>query len=396
MSGNTVLISTIDSRGGGVSSMTRFVLDVLRAGGYETELAYYKPYSLNPSLSAPLHRLLLGKPRGEVQHNGDDIVENALGAWLPELEFTHYWPTTLWKRLMETASHYVSVSGNAMAALPFARTGRDFLAWVATDLRGDREERVASYPWLRRSLDRVVNYPTLSRLERQILQRGEILALSRHTRRTLGELAPSGSSIRIMPIPVDSDFFFPDPSAVVCGRIGFSARLHDPRKNLGLLVDAAARVCRSMPELEVFLVGGDPGSSLRQQIEEVGLIERIRLVPFLPKAELARLLQTLDVYVIPSHQEGLCIAALEAMACGCPVVSTRCGGPEEFVHGDETGSLVGFDAAEMGDAVQRIVGDRALRGRLSRNARQLVTENYNRERCERIFWAAFAGKTNIQ
>ncbi|MNC91228.1 hypothetical protein D3C83_74460 [compost metagenome] len=56
---------------------------------------------------------------------------------------------------------------------------------------------------------------------------------------------------------------------------------------------------------------------------------------------------------------------------------------------DETGYLVGFDAVEMADAIQRISGDRSLRSRLSQAARQWVVEHYERERCEDIFWSAF-------
>jgi glycosyltransferase involved in cell wall biosynthesis len=67
------------------------------------------------------------------------------------------------------------------------------------------------------------------------------------------------------------------------------------------------------------------------------------------------------------------------MACGCPVVSTRCGGPEEFVSDDQTGYLVDFDARQLADAITRVVSDRSLRERLSANAVALVREEYSTE-----------------
>jgi glycosyltransferase involved in cell wall biosynthesis len=100
-------------------------------------------------------------------------------------------------------------------------------------------------------------------------------------------------------------------------------------------------------------------------------------------------LRTLDVFVVPSYQEGLCIAALEAMACGCPIVSTRCGGPEEFVIDGETGSLVSFNCIEMADAITRIIGDDVLYRRLSAGARALAVQNYSMAKAEGIFWTAF-------
>jgi hypothetical protein len=82
------------------------------------------------------------------------------------------------------------------------------------------------------------------------------------------------------------------------------------------------------------------------------------------------------VYVVPSHQEGLCIAALEAMSCGVPMISTPCGGSEEFVLPERTGALVAFDAEAMASAIGRFVADRACRDGLGRNARQLILDRY--------------------
>src|SRR6185295_9323300 len=106
----------------------------------------------------------------------------------------------------------------------------------------------------------------------------------------------------------------------------------------------------------------------------------------LPVKEMRDKLRTLDVFVVPSHQEGLCIAALEAMACGCPVVSTRCGGPEEFVLDDETGFLVGSDPTEMADAILRILSAPKLRQRLGTAAREKVVRDYSLTKANDIFW----------
>jgi glycosyltransferase involved in cell wall biosynthesis len=107
--------------------------------------------------------------------------------------------------------------------------------------------------------------------------------------------------------------------------------------------------------------------------------------PGLSRIEMSRCMQTLDLFVLPSHQEGLCISALEAMACGVPVVSTRCGGPEEFVVPGATGSLVGFDARVMADSIGAILKDRDLRLRLSKGARALVEDRYTAQGADAVF-----------
>ena len=77
------------------------------------------------------------------------------------------------------------------------------------------------------------------------------------------------------------------------------------------------------------------------------------------------------------------------MACGCPVISTRCGGPEEFVINGETGILVGFDAEEMAAAILKVLGDRMFHARLAQGARDRVLRNYSMSSAESIFWRAF-------
>ena len=72
-----------------------------------------------------------------------------------------------------------------------------------------------------------------------------------------------------------------------------------------------------------------------------------------------------------------------------PVVSTRCGGPEEFVIPGVTGSLVGEDPQEMANAIATIFEDRELRLAMSRAARALVQERYSAARADAVFAQAF-------
>src|SRR5205814_2638147 len=101
--------------------------------------------------------------------------------------------------------------------------------------------------------------------------------------------------------------------------------------------------------------------------------------------EMRDCLQTLDVFVLTSHQEGLCIAALEAMACGVPVVSTRCGGPEEFVIPGQTGELVDANPDAVARGVAGLLTRPTERERVSAAARQLVRDRYSELRAQAVF-----------
>jgi len=367
--------------------MTRAMCETLEAGGYQPVVAHYEPYSLSPQLSAPLHRLFTRKPGVRVGKAFDRFECHAVGAWLPELEFTHYRATSTWRRLVEEADVHLVASGNCLAGTAFADIGVPFLGWIATKWDEDRRVRAASFPAHRRLVDAAVSAPIIRRLEQRILSRGHVLALSAYTQRQLGSLLGAPAQVGLLWIPLELDWFAPRASSVIPGRIGFAARYNDPRKNVGTLMDAFDRL---PGDASLALTGDAPGPAVLARRARAVAPDRIELLPLLARREYRDFLQSLDVFVVPSDQEGLCIAALEAMACGCPVVSTRCGGPEEFVVDGETGYLTGNDPGEIAGRVEQIMGDRPLRTRLGANARLMVAERYTRRSFERGFWGAFS------
>lgn len=382
-----VLVTTIGSREGGVAAMLRFVLDTLAERDFDTEVAYYKPYSESPELSVPLYKLIGGRVGAREETSVANRPAHAIGCWLPELEFTQYLPTRHWKELIDDCDFHVSVSGNCLPATGSMMCGKPHLAWVATPWHEDRKDRVAKFPLARRLLDRSINQHMLSWLECRILKHCRVLALSEYTKAELNALA--GQVADVLPMPVDTTLFAPRLGAVVVGRIGFSGRFNDPRKNMPLLVRALQIARQEGMDIQLELIGDDPSPTLSRMLMEAGLGDAVRITPHLDRLRLAEHLRCLDVFVVPSHQEGLCIAALEAMASGCPVVSTRCGGPEEYVRDDQTGYCVGFDAQAMAAALCRIVRDRDLRNRLAESARAAVVSRYQADVAKAIFWRAF-------
>ena len=140
-----------------------------------------------------------------------------------------------------------------------------------------------------------------------------------------------------------------------------------------------------MPNVELILAG-EGGEALTNQIHRLNLDKVVTFVGRLPTEDLAALYRSLDVFVIPSHQEGLGIVGLEAMASGVPVVSTQCGGPEVFVRNDETGYLVRSNPDDMARAIFQIIQDRDKRNLMSLNAQNLVKLEYSHS----VFAEAFA------
>ena len=163
-------------------------------------------------------------------------------------------------------------------------------------------------------------------------------------------------------------------------------------KAIKILVDTG-----KSPELHLF--GDKDANQLKARIHDLGLNSYVTCQGHLDAKNLSLILQSLDIFVIPSHQEGLCISALEAMACGVPVVSTRCGGPEEFVIPSQTGMLVDYCPESLASAMSIICSEREQRGILSDGCCKWVKENASRESSRHVFQKhlySLAMKNNIQ
>jgi glycosyltransferase involved in cell wall biosynthesis len=369
------LISTLRPHLGGVASKTIWLCEQLEGWGIDPVLAWYEPWSLSPELSVPAGQWLRGRRPGQLRLEGayGRWEGHALGAWLPELEFTHYRSSPAWRALIADCDFHLAVSGNPLCAAPYASLKLPFLLWLGTPWQEDRADRVRSFPLKRRVLDRLVNAPRLKRLERQILRApgGRILCISHYTARALERIAGramDGVLIR----PVDGGPFQPKAARLRPWTIGFSGRYSDPRKRISLLLEAVALLRDQGQPVRLELTGEGEAPFLDPLIKALALEDRVLRHPRLETDNLAEVIQGWDLFVIPSHQEGLCIAALEAMACGCPVVSTRCGGPEEFVLAEQTGLFSAASPEAMAAAIAAVCGDRQRRQRLGAGARDWI------------------------
>ncbi len=184
---------------------------------------------------------------------------------------------------------------------------------------------------------------------------------------------------------VDLVTFAPGPQDVARAGLGlpadavlllFVGRIQ-PLKGPDVLVRAAAEMVRRRPDLRERLVvgvlGGASGSGLRIPMgledlaERLGIRDLLRVVPPVDRPTLAQWYRAADVVAVPSHSESFGLVAVEAQACGTPVVAANVGGLPTAV-GDGGLLVDGHDTADWATALGRVALDRELRASLSRKA----------------------------
>lgn len=187
--------------------------------------------------------------------------------------------------------------------------------------------------------------------------------------------------IRVIYGGVDMEKFSPGPDGRGGDRsgdeyvIGCVGRLH-PDKGQLLLAEAAPEILREIPEARIVVVGDGPQRGLLEEaIERRGIGSRFTLLG--DRQDVPALLPTFDLVVLPSMNEGFANAALEAMACGVPVVASDAGGNTETVLDGRTGlTFPRGDARALGSAIARMAADRAGAAALAEAARRRVIKEF--------------------
>ena len=185
---------------------------------------------------------------------------------------------------------------------------------------------------------------------------------------------------------VDLTTFRPHDSARVRADLGIATDAHvllfagrvQPLKAPDVLLRAAAVLARH-PDLRrslvVAIVGGPSGSgtqrprALIELAESLGIRDMVRFVPPVDQTQLAQWYSAASVVCVPSYNESFGLVALEAQACGTPVVASNVGGLATAVADEQTGLLVpSHDPADYAAAIEPLLRDESRRTRLAVNA----------------------------
>lgn len=160
--------------------------------------------------------------------------------------------------------------------------------------------------------------------------------------------------------------------------IGVIASLNE-HKGHEYLIEALAEVSRRQTNIECLFVGdGRLREKLEAQARRLGLGEVIRFCGY--KAGVLKYLHKFDLFVLPSVDEGMSNALLEAMACGLPVIATNVGGNAEVIIDGKTGVLVpACEPTSLAEGILRLIQDRNLRIQMGTMGRELAVKKFGIE-----------------
>lgn len=151
------------------------------------------------------------------------------------------------------------------------------------------------------------------------------------------------------------------------------------KKGHAEILDAVPEVLKRFPDAHFVFAGDGPQTdNLQARIAADGLADRVHLLGL--RRDVTNVLASLDVFVLPTHQEALGTAFVEAGAMGLPAVATRVDGVPEVVQDEKTGLLVPpHDGAALVGPICRLLGDPVFRRSMGANAAEFVRRKFSRE-----------------
>lgn len=370
--------------GGGVPAVARFVKDAaLRSGRYEVQLV-----SLSVASRDLVSRLIIRPStwaRGPVVSHGEweGLPFLHVGADWGELEFQRYQPRPVLNEVLSGCDVIQVVCGSPAWTNAVTQTGKPVSVQVATRAVVERRQRDGAARDFRGLWRKAMTHFT-DKLDDQGLRTADAIQVENPWMLEYARNINQGRTVdlRYAPPGIDANLFAPlterhpdsDPYILCVGR------LSDPRKNIGLLLEAYAQMPRELTDRVPLVLAGSsgPGPAFWQRAEALGLAERVQYIERPSREALVQLYQRASLFALSSDEEGLGVVILEAMACSVPVVSTMSGGPDGIIEDGKDGFLVPLDDAQaMSQRMGTLLHDKALNRQMGQQARKVVEARYD-------------------
>ncbi len=279
--------------------------------------------------------------------------------------------------------------------------------WTLLNLMVQRAARRLGKPWVVCPAGALPLFGRSKRLKRAYNAFGGRALVARAagwvaiTRRETADFAPYGvdpQRVKVIPNGIEpADYAQGDPAAfrerlaLGAGRVVLFVGRLNAIKGPDLLLEAFLSRARALGSIQLVFVGPDGGmrAALESHAQTAGLAERVRFAGWLGGADKVAAYRAADLVVVPSRQEAMSLVALEAGACGKPVLLTdRCGFDEAAASGGAR--VVAADAQALAAALGELM-ERSQLAQMGERLRQLILTDYTWDAAIKRYAALFAG-----
>lgn len=326
------------STGGGVPAVARWLADGLRATGrIDVDV-----FNLATSATDPHSRRTL-RPRTWFKRslrgpNEDGAIQ--FGANAVEFEWMRYRARRELTGILRSYDIVQVVGGSPALAAVALKCGTPVIVQTATTVRWERQSQFAVDTGLTQLWRRLMTRATSHTEVRALRQSAAIMVENDDMYEFVVSLGQK--HVQKAPPGVDTDTFTPSAEWQADGYLLSLCRLGDARKGLDRLIRAysAMRIADSLVPRLVIAGRGTLRPDVAKLIDDLGLSNYVDVQSDVPLDDLAGLLRGASVFIQTSHEEGLGISVVEAMASGLPVVATETAGSRQTVVDGTTGRLV--------------------------------------------------------
>jgi glycosyltransferase involved in cell wall biosynthesis len=368
----------------------RYLSRALAELGHQVEVFSGQPY---PELDAevaftPVPGLDLYRPENPFRTPKPSEFRNAVDL----LEFLHMctagFPEPLafslrvWQVLRRRREDFDIVHDNqclGYGLLGVLRDGLPLLATLHHPVTIDRDLDLAHSDNIRRRLILRRWYGFVAMQGRVARRLPRVVTVSESSRRDIHEhMGVALERMAVVPVGVDHQHFRPlSGGRRVPGRIMTTTSSDVPMKGLAVLLEALAKVRTERPLAHLLVIGQARQGSLAA-ILRLGLEGAVTFTNGVDHDRLVELYSECELAVVPSLYEGFSLPAVEAMACGVPVVATTGGALPEVVGADGDTALLAppGDAGALAAAMGRALDDPDLRERVGAAGRRRVLDRY--------------------
>ncbi len=326
--------------GGGVPTAARWLRDTL---GSLPDIQV-DVHDLATSSRDPASRMLRRPAtwgRSSLRQPQDATGAIHWGANAVELEPMRYMPRAELTRALASYDLVHIMAGGPALAYVAHRAGRPVVLQMATFARWEREAILASWSRPARLRGHVMTALTTRIEAKAVRSASTVLVLNDQLAAAVRGLGQP--KVAKAPLGVDTDRYRPRMEGWASnGYLLSVGRLGEPRKGFDRMIlayDALVKHRKHAPPL-VLAGKGRLSDAVAKLVDELNLTSRISVRSDIAPDELPELYRGASVFVQTSHEEGLGLASIEAMASGLPVVATETAGSREVVIHDVTGWLV--------------------------------------------------------